>query len=214
MGEATRRITRIEPQKKNEKRLNVYLDGCFAFGLDEGVALAHHLHEGDALNECAIDKILRTEEKSKAKQKGLSLLSYRPRSTEEFKKKLLEKGFSENTVADVIDDFLRVGLLNDGEFALALARSKMDYRPMAKRLLMRELFLKGIDGDVADKVIEDVYEGLTEVEVARRLVRKRTERYKGDSRIRKRITDFLVRRGFHWDVINEALREEEWEQEH
>jgi regulatory protein len=214
MGEATRCITRIEPQKKNKKRLNVYLDGCFAFGLDEGVVLAHHLREGDALDERSVDRILLAEEKGSAKQKGLSLLSYRPRSTEELKKKLLEKGFSENVVAGVITDFLRVGLLNDREFALALARSRMNHKPMAKRLLMRELFLKGIDGDVAKSVVEEVYDGLTEVEVACQLVRKKIDRFKGDARMRKRITDFLYRRGFHWDVINEALREEGWEQEH
>jgi len=51
MAEITYRITQIEPQKRREDRVNIYLNGIFAFGLNKEVVLKHHLHEGDELKE-------------------------------------------------------------------------------------------------------------------------------------------------------------------
>ena len=58
MGESRFQITRIEPQKKNRQRRNIYLDGEFAFGLDEEVVAAYHLSEGDELTQAIVDTLL------------------------------------------------------------------------------------------------------------------------------------------------------------
>ncbi len=211
MAETTHTITQIETQKKNVHRFNIYLDGAFAFGLEEEVALRHHLHEGDRLKASTIDEILLVEEKTRAKEKALSLLAYRMRSVEELKKKLKEKGFSERIVEPVIQDLLRVGLLNDRQFASAYVQTRMTQKPMSKQLLRRELSAKGISNDMAEQAIEKEYGTRSETEVALGLVQKKIEQYRSGQiesvKIRKKISDFLVRRGFSWDVIVEVIRE-------
>jgi regulatory protein len=213
LTEAMYRITQIEPQKKDENRVNVYLDGAFAFGLKREILLTHHLHEGDKISNRLIDEVLLSEEKSRAKEKALSLLSYHARSIEELKKKLLEKDFSERAVNHVIEDFCRVGLLNDKMFASDYSHSRMMQRPIGKRLLKQELVMKGISEEIAEKSVEEEYEKQTEEEVAESLIRKRLKRYGGEDpqKVRKKLSEFLFRRGFNWDVISSVLSEVEIE---
>lgn len=207
MAGLTYHITEIEPQKKNENRVNVYLDGAFAFGLKKEVLLQHHLHKGDQISDQLIDEVLLSEEKSRAKEQGLRLLSYRARSVQELKKKLREKDYSERTVSRVIEDFLRVGLLDDQAFADTYARSRVVLRPVGKRLMRQELLLKGISEDIAEKSVDEIYKKHSEEEIAESLINKRLERYRGEEpqTIRKKLSNFLSQRGFNWDVISAVL---------
>lgn len=209
----TFRITRLETQKHDNERVSVYLDDAYAFGIKKEVILRHNLHEGDEISEEKIYEILLVEERTKAKEKALSLLGYRARSTNELKKKLSEKGFSERTIDRVITDFKRVGLLDDTQFAAMYVRSRMLQRPMGKRLLKQELRQKGITEDIIDPVLADEYGEESEVEVARKLILKKRKKPLGDDisaqKEKKKLYNFLVRRGFDWEVISCALQEDE-----
>ena len=217
MEEVTYQITQIEEQKHRKDRLNIYLDGAFAFGLDSEVVIRHHLHEGDELTERLIDDILLAEEKTRAKEKALSYLNYRARSIEELKRKLEEKQFSNRVIQRVIGDLIRVGLLDDKRFAATYVHSRMIQKPMGKRLLRQELLSKGIDEEMADEAVDEAYGSRSEAEVARGLIRKRlrglSPEKKDPEKQRKRLSDFLFRRGFNWEVINEAFQDEVWEKE-
>jgi regulatory protein len=152
------------------------------------------------------------EERARAKQKALELLAYRARSVEELRKKLKAKDFSERTIDRVIDDFLQVGLLDDSQFASAYVHSRMVQKPMGKRLLRQELFSKGIDEEKAEKAIEELYSDRSEFDVAKDLVQKRVRKSKGSEeemkKQKKKLSQFLLRRGFDWGVISEVLQEE------
>jgi len=105
-----------------------------------------------------------------------------------------------------------VGLLDDTKFASAFVHSRMTQKPMGKRLLRQELFSKGIDEETVEKVIDEVYGDRSELDVARELTRKRVKRYGGSEEERKKkkrkLSDFLLRRGFDWEVITIMLQEE------
>ena len=208
MSRGVRRITAIETQKNNPDRVNLYIDGVFALGLDKAVIIKNDLHQGDEVTEEVIEEILLEEEMTRAKAKALTYLGYRARSVEELRKKLLGKKFSEITVNRVIENLLRVGLLNDLQFALAFARSKMRRRPVGKRLLLQELIRHGIDNDLGKQVVEEVYEGRLEKDVALKLGRKKLDNVHGDEKtVRRKLSGFLMQRGFDWGVISTVIQE-------
>lgn len=211
MSEIRYRITRLEPQKRRADRFNVYLDDAFAFGLDQEVAVRHALHEGDEISESMINEVLLAEELAKAKNKALALLSYRSRSVQEIKEKLKEKGIDERIIDQTVDDFLRVGLLNDQAFASAYAQTRMIQKPMSKRLLLQELTKKGVAESAALPAIEESYGNQTEESLASEIVSRRMGRYRKDppQKARKKIADFLARRGFSWDVIQRIIQQVE-----
>lgn len=209
MTDVCYRITRLEPQKRRADRVNVYLDDAFAFGLDQEVAVRHALHEGDEISESLIHDVLLSEELAKAKNKALALLSYRSRSVQEIKDKLKEKGIDEKIIDRTVDDFLRVGLLNDEAFASAYTQTRMIQKPMSKRLLLQELKQKGVDESAASAAVEESYKEQTEESLAMELISQRMGRYRREppQKAKKKIADFLARRGFSWEVIQGTIQQ-------
>jgi regulatory protein len=206
--EKTWQITGIETQKNNPDRVNIYLDGAFGFGLARQVVIQQHLHEGDRLTDAVIDRVLLKEEIVRAKNGAIRLLSYRARSVEELRKKLSERGYSSRVIERVIGDFLRAGLLDDRSFAMAFARSRLSQKTMGKRLLRQEVMKKGIPGDLAEEAVEEAFGEREETDLALELGRKKRKLLKGDAlQVKRKLSAFLYRRGFSWDVIAQVLKE-------
>jgi len=211
MEETIFRVTAIERQKRNPDRVSVFLDGVFAFGLDEEVLFRNPIHEGDGLSESFIDDVLLHDERVRAKAKALRLLSHRALTTDELRQKLLDREFSERTVERVIEDLRRVGLLDDEAFAVAYVRSRMIQRPCSKKLLTLELKHKGIGEEAATEAVEAAYGPESEEAVAGGLFRAKMASLKGEDprKARKKAVEFLFRRGFDWELIRGAMGGEE-----
>jgi len=70
-------ITALSAQKRSQDRVNVYLDGEFAFGL--AAIAAVRLRVGQTLTAADIAALQETDAVEKAKESALHLLGYRPR---------------------------------------------------------------------------------------------------------------------------------------
>jgi regulatory protein len=200
-------VTKIETQRRNPKRKSIYLNHKFAFGLDEETLFKHGLRVGDRLTDEKIESILQTEQKRKAKDVALNLLSYRSQSEKEISEKLKRKGFGRKNIEGVIEDLKRVSLLDDYEFSCAWVKDRMKSRPRGLLLLRQELVKKGIRKELIDRALDECYPDADEVKIASELIKKREKRYKDlDKKIaRKRMSDFLLRRGFSYEVVKEAI---------
>jgi regulatory protein len=70
-------ITRLAPQKRNKERVNVYLDGDFAFGL--ALVAASGLRVGQTLSGREVEELQAVDTIEKAKASAVRFLSYRPK---------------------------------------------------------------------------------------------------------------------------------------
>jgi len=200
-------VTRIQTQRKSPKRKSIYLDGKFAFGLDEETLFKHGLRVGDRLTDERIESILQAEQKRKAKEIALNFLSYRSRSEKEISERLKKKGFNPGNIEEVISDLKRVNLLDDYEFACQWIKDRLKSRPRGLALIRQELIRKGIKKEIIEKALDESYPEEDEVKLASELIKKREKRYTGlDKKLaRKRMSDFLLRRGFPYEVVKETL---------
>jgi regulatory protein len=206
------RITKIESQKKNPKRRSIFLDGEFAFGLDEEVLYKYGLKIGEELDQKKIDQILESEVKKESKDAALKFLSYRMRSEKEVRDKLRKKEFAQDIIDEVIGDLKRVNLLDDYEFTSAWIRDRISNKPRGKTLLKQELWKKGIKDETIEKVLKEYFEDEEEeLNLAKNLLEKRKKRYENlDKNIAKRrMMSFLLRRGFSYEIVKQALKIEE-----
>ena len=206
------RITKIESQKKNPKRRSIFLDGEFAFGLDEEVLYKYGLKTGEELDQKKIDQILESEVKKESKDAALKFLSYRMRSEKEVRDKLKKKEFANDLIDEVIKDLKRINLIDDSNFASAFVRDKISNKPQGKILLKQELWKKGIKDETIEKVLKEYFEDEEEeLNLAKNLLEKRKKRYENlDKNIAKRrMMSFLLRRGFSYEIIKQVLKIEE-----
>jgi regulatory protein len=198
-------VTRIEVQKRNPRRRSVFIDGEFAFGLDEEVLCKFGLKKGESLTGQQVEKITEEERKKEAKDVALRFLSFRRRTEKQVREKLKKKEFDERTIISTIDKLKEFDLINDFEFATSWVRDRLAFKPRGKRLLKQELWKKGIRKDIIDQVTEELCQD--EDKSALELLKKIQKRYKNlEPRVaRRRMYSLLLRRGFSYETTQKAL---------
>lgn len=190
-------ITAIEPQKRNKERVNIYLDGQFAFGL--AAIEAVRLRVGQCLSDEEIARLQEQDAIERALQAAIRLLSYRPRSRAELQQRLAQKGYSTQTVEETLDRLERSGLVDDSAFARYWVENRAQGNPRGQPFLHGELAQKGIDRQVIDQALADYDEEAAAAQVAEKIAR----RLHGldQATARRRLVNALKRRGFAYDVI-------------
>ena len=137
-----REITAIKAQKRNRQRVSVFLDGEFAFGISKFVAA--WLEPGRKLTEAEINKLLEEDTYEVAFQKALQFIQHRPRAIEETRRRLSEKGFSDDVINATLEKLQEKHWLNDLDFARQWIENRNTFRLRSNRLLAMNLSLKGL----------------------------------------------------------------------
>ncbi|MBI5230894.1 MAG: regulatory protein RecX, partial [Coriobacteriales bacterium] len=136
-----------------------------------------------------------------ARERALRLLGYRERSTSELAQRLGDDGYPLDVVSEIVQAYVRVGLLDDARFAEAYARTKKAAGYGASRIV-HELRKKGIPPQLAADVTSRNEDDDTEVARARAVLRGATPT---DRKHRERLLRKLVGRGFSIGVALRAI---------
>ena len=124
-------ITDLKVQKRNRERVNVYLDGEFAFGLP--LSEAARLRRGQFLSDEDIERLKAMDAYARARDAALRYLASRPRSEAEVRQYLARKGFDDPTVNRVIGRLHEWGYLDDEAFARSWVQDRERFRPQGHR---------------------------------------------------------------------------------
>jgi len=204
----TRQISAIEAQQKNPRRMNIHLDGEYAFSLS--VMVAAWLKVGQELSEEKIASLQAEDTLEVAYQKALHFLDYRPRSSSEVRQNLLKRGIADALVEQTVAHLEQAGLVNDQEFARSWIENRNTFRPRSKSVLRMELRRKGLSEELVQPVLDELVD---ETALAFEAARKYAHRLAGLEWIefRKKLGGFLARRGFSYDILAPIVSEI-WEQ--
>ena len=198
-------ITAIEPQKKRRGRRSVFVDGEFVVGVHEDVVAALSLSVGQSLDRDRLVGLVEAETTRKAREAALRLINYRDRSKSEIRKRLTGSDFPENTVEEVVDQLSRVGLLDDEKFSRDWVRSRTAAKPMGKARLAWELRSKGVEAACVEQALEGISED-AEYQMALSLAQRKIGKTSRDKEsLKTKLSSFLQRRGFSWDVIKAVV---------
>jgi regulatory protein len=144
----------------------------------------------------------------RAKNTAYRFLTYRPRSRAELRQKLQEKAFDTVVIDAVLEDLVRLGYVNDRQFAEQFASSRIRLRGLGRRRVARELGNKGIERGIVSETLARIFEGDTEIETAKKAAEKKLASLKEVDRgtRQRRLAGFLERRGFSYEVINTIIK--------
>ena len=124
------RLTQIKGTKKG--RLALFLDGEFAFSLDEDTFAAAALHQDDELENWQIEELRKKSETRRALDKAMDYLSLRDHAAGELYQKLCRK-FDAHSAAYAVARAGELGLLNDVSFARRRAAELLEMMGLAGR---------------------------------------------------------------------------------
>lgn len=204
-------VTAIQGQVRDPDRVSVFIDGVFAIGIHRDVADAFGLHKDQALDEALLADLMARNLVHKATATALNFLAYRPRSEGEIRRKLQQGKYPEATVEQVIAKLRDWHYVDDEDFARRWIENRSAHRPRGSRLLAQELKAKGIQPEIMAGALDEAE--LDEAADALALARQRSRQLHDlDPAVRdRRLTGFLGRRGYGFDVIRttlETLRQE------
>ena len=143
----------------------------------------------------------------KAKDCAYRLLSYRPRSVKEMSERLKKKGFTPGIIKKTVKYLSEINYLNDEDFAKTWVRTRLQLRPVGLALLRYQLRQKGVSSQTIEKAFADCASQYDECKAASELALSRRKCYRGldVQRVKRRLYQYLRRRGFTQEAILEAI---------
>jgi regulatory protein len=137
------------------------------------------------------------------------LLAAKQRSVVELREKLsTTRGATKAMVDEAIERLREYGYLDDAKFAQSYASLRLRERPIGRRRLQRDLWLKKVDKQTVETALDEVFESTPEGELIDRAIAKRI-RLRGKPKTReeaKKLFDHLLRQGFEFELVSEKVR--------
>ncbi len=198
----TKMITGLTWQKRNKNRVNVELDGKYAFSLSSDLAVS--LSIGRELNEQHIQSFIENDQYSIAYDHSLRLLSYRSRSEKEVRDRLSLKCFSSKVIDKTIDRLQKVGLISDARFAEEWIENRSTFRPRSHRFLVHELRNKGVATEIIQQALISAEDDETMALKAAKMYAKKLKQLDYDH-FCSRLSGYLLRRGFNYGIVRNVV---------
>jgi regulatory protein len=196
------RITALTVQQRNKQRINVFVDGEYRCALYH--ITAAWLYVGQEMSDEQLAELLEKDQREAAMQQAMRLLERRERSTAEIERKLRQRQFDETLIAQVVARLQETGLINDARFAQRFVEARENARPRSRRALTAELRQRGLaEGEIAEAV-----DAVDEEEAAYQAAGKQSRRLHALewAEFRQKLSAFLARRGFDYDIIASVVR--------
>jgi len=187
----------------SKRRVNVFVDGSFSFAIDGEVAQRAGLQVGQHLSAHQTEELTQTSLFQNCMDAALDYLSYRPRSDAEVRQRLRKRGFREDVVNGTMVELRERKLIDDVAFAQFWTDNRLSFSPRSRRLIKLELRQKGVAGETADEVTEDLDDEVSAYEAA--LKKARVLAVPDYGEFFRRLSGYLRRRGFSYEVVGTVV---------
>lgn len=151
-----------------------------------------------------------------AKSIALRYLTGAPRTRQQIEDKLREKEVDGDIIANLVERFERVGLIDDADYAHRFVENRSRMKGLGKAALRRDLKAKGVDDALIEEALAEI-EPADEAELAREMVSRKLPRpeqlqdFEGREKAKRRLVSMLMRKGHSMGtaigVVEEKLQE-------
>lgn len=194
-------ITKVEVQKSNKNRVNLYVDDEYAFSCDAELVYKYDLRKQKSIKVDELKEIIAEDNYMKAKNVALKFIQRSYKTEKEMQNKLINKGFDEVTIKRVISFLKEYNFLDDLKYADMYIKSKQ--KTAGKSKLKYDLMKKGIDQSIIHSAIENLPSECEE-DTARVLAEKKyrtlIKREVDRRKIYEKLLRFLVGKGYSWEL--------------
>ncbi len=211
-------VTKMTPGVRDPNRVNIFLDGHFAFSLDVTQVVESGVKIGYKVTTERLGELQRLSEFGKLYQRTLEWVLTRPHSVREtrdylrrrqIKRRMLNRQRvreEKKPLAEIEDDVMQLVIerliakkyLNDQKFAEFYAENRYVRRGISHKRLRMELQKKGVTSDIISEAMSKV--GRDENEEILKVIAKKRKKYNDFQLI-----GYLVRQGFNLQQAKEAV---------
>jgi regulatory protein len=211
------KITDISLQVKNKDRVNISVDGKYRFSLDVFQVTELGIKVGKEYTEDELDELETESQFGKLYGRTLEYTLMRPHSAKEVRDYLWRKtrttkvrvpdtneyrekpGVSQAIADRVYERLALKGYVDDTKFARYWVENRQQRKGISSRKLVAELRTKGVDQQVISEAMQN--SPREEKSEIGKILEKKRHKYDDD----QKLIAYLMRQGFSYDVIRDAL---------
>lgn len=197
-------VTALKPQKDN-KRVNVYLDGKFGFGVDLDNLVRFGIKIEREFTQDDLDVIVHEADFQKIFAKILNFSTLRPRSKKEIVDWMVRKKITEGIRDRLLERLENLNMVDDARFADWWVEQRTSFKAKSPKEIKYELLKKGI----AKEIVEDAIlrAEIDEAKMIRKLYDKVKYRWLNldENTKRKKAFLYLARKGFSYEIIKNVI---------
>ena len=192
------KITKLEVQKNDKNRVNLYVDDEFYSGIPAELVYLEHLKTGLEIDEKDLKKIIFENEKSKAMSRVTKYIGSSLKTQKQIRDYLRKKEYSDDTIEFVMSKLAEYNYIDDQKYAQAYV---LTYgKKYGKLKLISQLKVKGVSEEIIECVLEDNKVDSIE-SVASKYLKNKVMSYE----VSQKLFRFLYSRGYEFDEINSYI---------
>ncbi|NLM35584.1 MAG: recombination regulator RecX [Clostridiales bacterium] len=199
-------ITKVEVQKNNKNRVNVYVDDEYVFSCDAELVYKYDLKKQKSIQLEELKEIIADDNYIKAKNMALRYIERAYKTEKEMKDKLINKGYDEATIKRVISFLKEYNFIDDRKYADMYIKAKQ--KNSGKNKIKYDLLKRGINQSIVDSVTESLTSECEE-DSARVLAEKKykaiIKREVDRRKIYEKLLRFLVSKGYTWELSKSVI---------
>ena len=193
----------FEPRRGYKRRVNVLLDGDYAFTANKRTLSQNDIKEGEqAKSLAALIEIIYEQELASALERSYYFLETRMRSGKELRQNLAKAGFSQEITDAAMEELERLGFLDDRAFSESWAQMKLQNKSV--RMVAYELKQKGISSEIIDEIKESAPRDDEEEKCLAVLTKYMRSREFTRENLNK-AAQACMRKGYDWEMVKSSL---------
>lgn len=201
------KITKMEIQKRNKERVNIYIDGEYTLAVNREIVYKENLKTGEEINIEKLQIVAEKEEMLRCKDSALRIIERSYKTEKEIRDKLKDKNYNDKAIDYSIEFLKEYNFLNDNSYVKAYIKDKLSSRGSTK--IRYDLVRKGISKDTIEKYL-DMVDSHVEINTALELAKKKYRsiiKSESDSyKINGKLYRFLVSKGYNYDVVKDVVK--------
>lgn len=202
------KVTKIETQKRNKEKVNIYVDNKYLFSLTLNGLLASHLKEGSEITDSQIEELKIEDEPKLAFQHALNIISYSMKTEFELVKKLREKEFSEPAIEQAVQKLKGYKYIDDDIYVTMYIKTKAIPNNWGEQKIISKLLQKGVDINLIKQKIEELYSYDEKKNAITKVAEKYVEKLPIDEDILKKkqkLYRYLAGKGYSYELISSTV---------
>ena len=200
-------VTKIESVTKT--KFKVYLEEQFAFVLYKGELSRFKIQEGAELSQETVNQIKNEVLVKRVKLRAMYLLNQMDRTEEQLRTKLKKDLYTDDLIAIAMAYVKSFGYIGDYNYAKRFVETKSNSKSKAEIKML--LLQKGVSKEIIEEALESYYSDTNEgVAIQRILEKKRFSAENATDLEKKKMMEYLMRKGFHYDEIRQVIQVSLW----
>lgn len=194
-------ITKIELQKHDKNRVNIFIDGQYAFPLSVETTMKYSLKKGMEIDEGKQKELILESDCRVALDKAVSYLSKSLKTKKQIIDYVKNYGYNDIIIEYVVEKLEEYGYINDISYTQRYISTYLGQ--IGKKKIEYELLKRGIEKEVVQKALTEIETPQEEVE---KVLRKKLGDRELTSKDKEKVMRYMIGKGFSYEEIKRAIQ--------